>query len=150
LPALIEKEHRAIRAHDLHALQAVGDDKQVIGDRIEACFNGLVRAAQDIAAWTTKLGGEVRSLETLSDCVAGLNDLMSLMGDEGLAAKVLKHQIDGLTVALEELTALKTKTQPLIEQNKYLLEAMRVNYQESYRFWLSLCEETAAAYNSQG
>jgi hypothetical protein len=172
LPQLLDKEERAIRAADFDAVAAAGADKAAAADAIERAFHALAALGERLARLVGSASDGVdppRRIASLKDCLAALVELAasleagawspslgSGMGSAGaapsagLGVQVLRHQIDGirrLTVGFDEQVP---KVQPKIASNKILLQTLLESYQESYRFWQAVTEETAVSYNARG
>ncbi len=158
LPPVIEREHAAIRARELLAMEQAADAKAQVGSEIEARFAALFTAAGGLAALKHRLftGGEgpAPRLAALKDAVAALRELESAFlaeaGMEPMALGVLSHQVEGLAKLAHDFEAQMRVIKPLIEGNRHLVQSMLENYQDSYRFWTRVAEETALSYNSQG
>jgi len=138
LPAALAVEKRAIEAADFGAVEAAGKMKADLADEVELAFNA-------IRAYADRLGRR----QTLSQCVVALEEI--LVGvPQSLAADVLRHQIQGLARLTAQFDERSKTVKPEIERNKVLLETMLAAYQESYRFWVSVSEETASNYDQRG
>src|SRR5262245_28269443 len=88
MPAVSEKEHKAIRASDFAAVQAAVVDKEAAGELIETVFGELTKLTNRLAKYVT-VPQRPRSLK---ECVAVLSALGNAEPGEGLGAQVLKHQ----------------------------------------------------------
>jgi len=149
IPA-IEKEHHCIKTGDINAIEEACADKTIIGERIEAMHVDLRECAAKIGKYYTMELGRPAQFLNIQDCLAALDDLHEHFGREGLASDVLAHiatRLRRLTVEFHDAAA---KAHPLIEMNKYLVQALLRNYQESYRFWVDVAAETQATYSSKG
>lgn len=147
MPAVIEKEQKAIRAGDFLAVQSAVESKEEAGSRVEICFGEMTRASDVIAAMREDRAPRPR---TLKDCVAMLRDLAATYPKEGFGAQVLSHQVEGLARVAADFEERFTRLKPLIEANRALVATLLHNVQESYRFWCDISEEVATAYNAQG
>lgn len=158
LPLAIEREHAAIRERELLSMEQAADEKAQIGAEIESRFSALFTASEQLASLKHQLftGGEgpAPRLTALKDAVAALLELedafLNEAGIEQLALGVLRHQVDGLAKLAKEFEAQMRIVKPLIEANRSLVQSMLENYQDSYRFWTRVAEETALSYNSNG
>lgn len=151
LPAAIDKEHRAIRAHDFQAVQATGEEKAVIADRIEAAFLEMGQAADKVAAAHQAITGlPLVKLESLSDCVRALEDIIPLLSPTDYAVNVTRYLTESIQELAKNFATKKKDVQPEIEKNKRLLETMIESYRESYRFWQEIAETVQSSYNAQG
>lgn len=146
MPAVIEKEHRAIRSSDFMAVQDALGAKENAGARVEECFGALMRASENLA----RLSHDGSRPKTLKECVAVLTGIVAKTTDEGIGAQVLRHQVEGLAKVVAEFDARFLKVKPMIEANRALVQTMLHNMQESYRFWQEVAEQVATAYNAQG
>jgi hypothetical protein len=160
LPQLIEKEHRAIKAGDILAVQAVGADKADAADRVEAAFHAMSLVSEQIARTEAAvLDAPRRRLVTLKESIAALEGVATHLatapdaqaaGLSALGVQVLRHQLGGLAQVQKAFEEKIPAVKPMIEANKHLLQLMLESYQESYRFWQQVAEETTASYNAQG
>jgi hypothetical protein len=87
---------------------------------------------------------------TLRECVQVLTDLSQTDAAKDFAGSVLRHLVDGLRTLLEDFEKLYRQVKPVIEGNKYLVQTMLHNFQESYRFWQEISEKVQTSYNAQG
>lgn len=148
MPAVIEKEHKAIRSSDFFSVQAAIETKEEACGRVEAAFAEMTRAADCLASFRETPGGRPRSLK---ECVAVLQELADQAAPaEGLGPQVLRHQVDGLARVAKDFEERFSKIKPQIEANRALVTSMLHNFQESYRFWQEIAEEVATAYNARG
>jgi hypothetical protein len=151
LPQVIQDEHDAIKSGNINIVEQTTAEKVKLGESVEACFNLLRSAAEELKTWRRRLlEDDTQSVVTLKDCVATLELLAERLGGEVFGVQVLRHQTQGLKQLVHDFDAQFKRVQPLVEMNKYLTERMLVNHQESYRFWVSVIEETESAYNAQG
>lgn len=151
LPEVIQKEHEAIKTGSLAAVEHTCEEKTKIGEDVEVCFNAMRQASEELKSWRRRLMDvPAKNAVTLRDCVDILDELAEHLITESFSVQVLKHQNQGLRALIHEFETQYKRAQPLIEMNKYLTERMLLNHQESYRFWLSIIEETESAYNAQG
>jgi len=79
-----------------------------------------------------------------------LQAICERLGADGLAGGVLLHLAGGLSSLVKDFTLLAQKTQPLIEVNKQVCQKLLENYQESFRFWQEVSQETQSTYNASG
>jgi hypothetical protein len=159
-PQLIEKEHRAIKAGDINAVQAVGDEKAAAAELVEAAFHAMNLVSEQIArAEAAVFDTPRRRLTTLKEAIAALEAIAAHLatdpdaqaaGLSALGVQVLRHQLGGLAQVQKAFDEKIPAVKPMIEANKHLLQLMLESYQESYRFWQQVAEETTASYNAQG
>lgn len=156
LPPILEREVQAIRKRELMAMEIAADEKAQIGAKIEALFSQLFQCSNELATIGKRIvGGEgpPPRLLALKDCVSALRELDAhfvMTGAAELALGVLRHQTEGLGKLAKGFEAQMREVKPLIEANRLLVQSMLENYQESYRFWVRVAEETAQSYNHQG
>lgn len=155
LPLVIEKEHRAIRSRDFPDIENAGAAKAEVCARIEKSFHAMAVAAARIGQHRARLlGGEARCPAALKECVAALEELRAAFlptpGEGALAMGVLTHQIDGLRKLARDFEAKVREVKPLVEANRELVGKLLRDYQDSYRFWQKVSEETISAYNERG
>ena len=149
IPA-IEKEHECIKTGDIRAVEEACADKNVIGERIEAMHTELRIATAQIAKYYGMEIGRPVNFANIQDCLSGLDDLHDQFSQDGVAADVLAHLLTRLRRLTVEFHDAAAKAQPLIEMNKYLIQTLLRNYQESYRFWVDVAAETQATYSAKG
>lgn len=151
LPAVIEKEHRAIRASDFAEVEAARIEKELLGERIETCFSGMYVAGEQLSqyrsGWLEQ--PQVRPA-TLRECVQLLTELSQAKEASDFAGSVLKHLVEGLRQLLEDFEKLYRQVKPVIEGNKALVQTLLTNFQESYRFWQEISEKVQTSYNAHG
>ncbi len=151
LPAVIEKEHRAIRSSDFSEVEAARIEKESLGEKIETCFSGMTVAGEQLADYRSGWLEQPKTRPaTLRECVQVLTELTQAEEAKDFAGSVLKHLVDGLQVLLNDFEKLYRQVKPVIEGNKYLVQSMLHNFQESYRFWQEISEKVQTSYNSQG
>lgn len=151
LPAILEKERRAIKGGALQDLEEAGAEKAGLGDRVEQAFGQINLAAERLGKLQVQILGEGRRPATLKESLSVLDALSEVIGhDTGLGAQVLRHQIDGLRQLVVAFDERLSVIQPMIDANKILLQTMLASYQESCRFWQQVAEETSAAYTAKG
>lgn len=151
LPAVIEKEHRAIKSSDFAEVEAARIEKEILGDKIEHCFSGMTVAGEQLAQYRAGWLEEPKVRPaTLKECVQVLADLSQAEAAKDFAGSVLKHLVDGLRTLLEDFEKLYRQVKPVIEGNKYLVQTMLHNFQESYRFWQEIAEKVQTSYTAQG
>ena len=151
LPSVIEQEHVAVRMGRLAEVEAACEQKQVIGARIDTAYAKLAEACGDLHMfWGSICGGGGMRPATLRGSMDQLQAICERLGTEGLAGGVLLHLAGGLSSLVKEFTALAQKTQPLIEVNKQVCQKLLENYQESFRFWQEVSQETQSTYNASG
>ena len=113
LPAVIEKEHRAIKSSDFSEVEAARIEKEMLGDKIERCFSGMNLAGEQLAqfrsGWLDQ--PKVRPA-TLRECVQVLVDLSQAEAARDFAGSVLKHLVDGLRALLEDFERLYRQVKP--------------------------------------
>lgn len=153
LPA-IENEHNAIKSGDITIIETACIEKSVISNRIEALHLDLRAATQTIHKQHGAMCERSMRLESIQDCVAMLEDLseaiVAASPQDRLTADLLQHlttRIRRLTVEFEEAAA---RAKPKIEQNRYVVQTLLRNYQESYRFWVDLAAESQSTYSAKG
>jgi hypothetical protein len=151
LPAVIEKEHRAIRDSDYATVEVTHAEKAAQGERVEACFSSLMRAGERLGRMRADLTATpaVRPV-TLTDCVRALEDCCATLPADALGSQVLRHLADGLAKQVAEIEERHRHVKPLVEANRHLVTRMLTNFQESYRFWQEVQERVALGYNGQG
>ena len=151
LPAVLEKEHRAIAAHDFAAVSGILPEKEAIGDRIEACFSALTTAGERLGNLRWRLTGEAAPRPaTLSDCLATLEPICAAFPVDPLGGQVLRHLVDRLKTLVGDFQALHARVKPEVEGNKAEVAVILRHVQESYRFWQEIQETTPAGYTAQG
>jgi len=149
IPA-IEKEHECIKTGDIRAVEEACADKTVIGERIEAMHTELRIGSSRVAKYYESLHGRAASFANIQDCLSALEDIQEMLGGDGVANDVLSHLITRLRRLTVEFHDAAEKAQPLIEMNKYLVQTLLRNYQQSYRFWVDVAAETQATYSAKG
>ena len=151
LPAVLEKEHRAIKTLDFPGFAEILPEKEALGDRIEACFSALTGAGERLGQLRWRLTGEAGARPaTLSECVDVLDRLCQAFAGDALGGQVLTHLTDRLRALVVEFNALHTRVKPVIEANKAQVGILLHHFQESYRFWQEIQETTPAGYTAQG
>ena len=146
----IEKEHECIRSGDIRAVEESCADKTVIGERIESKHAEMKKCSSQIARIFSAELGRSAQFGNIQDCLEGLTEFQEGCGDGGVAGEVLEHLITRLRRLTVEFQDAAQKAQPLIEMNKYLVQTLLRNYQESYRFWVDVAAETQATYSAKG
>ena len=152
LPAVLDKEQRVIRACDFVSIEATRFEKAEIGERTQNCFVAMTRAADQLGQARRGLtGGDQPSPVTLSACVQALNDILGILGEEqGLPRQILGHLAEGLARLAADCEKRLLQVKPMVEANRFLVDSILHNVQESYRFWQDITEKTVVAYNAQG
>jgi hypothetical protein len=152
LPAVIEREHDAIRTGDFNLVEAIGKEKQALGDKIEASFGAVFGGSEQLGRWRARLvaGASAERPVSLTDCMQTLTAICAAFEAGDFAAQILRHQVDGLAKIVTEFNAKVRDVKPLIDANKHLLTNLSENYQESYRFWQEVAVEAASNYTQQG
>jgi flagellar biosynthesis/type III secretory pathway chaperone len=151
LPGVIEQEHSAIRQGRLNEVEAACEQKQLIGSRVDAAYAKLAEACGDLHMfWGSICEGGGPRPATLRGSMDQLQAICERLGADGLAGGVLLHLAGGLSSLVKDFTLLAQKTQPLIEVNKQVCQKLLENYQESFRFWQEVSQETQSTYNASG
>lgn len=150
-PAVIDKEHRAIMAHDFAAIEAILPEKAALGDKVEACFSAMLAAGERLGHYRQRLlDGAAGRPATLSECVEAVESLCAVYAADVLGGQVLRHLANRLQALVADFQALHRKVKPLIEGNKAEVGVILRHIQESYRFWQEIQETTPAGYTPQG
>ena len=146
----IEKEHECIKTGDIRAVEESCADKSVIGERIEAMHTELKKHSNQIARIYSAEFGKPAQFGNIQDCLEGLSEFQDQCDETDVAGEVLNHLISRLRRLTVEFEDAARKAQPLIEMNKYLVQTLLRNYQESYRFWVDIAAETQSTYSAKG
>lgn len=149
-PKLLEREVEAIRTSNYQIVEAVTEEKTAETQKIENAFLIMQKAVQELAGVTKYYDINLEAPVTLRDCVEFVNKMAALYDPEMFAVKILKHQAEKLAELSVKFDSLYKTVKPQIEANKHLVETMLENMRESYRFWMSIQEESAAAYDLSG
>ena len=151
LPAVLEKEHRAIKGRDFAAVGEILPEKEALGDRIEACFSALTAAGERLGQLRWELTGQAGARPTtLGECVDVLEALCQACAAEALGGQVLAHLTARLRALVDDFLALHAKVKPVIEGNKAEVGVLLAHMQASYQFWQEIQETTPAGYTAQG
>lgn len=149
----IEEEHTAIKSGDLAAVEAACKHKTAIGDEIELQHQVLRNAVSKISRLADLFGIGKEKLQTIHDAIDILDDISEgLIQTSGFrfAADVLKRLLSQIRSLTTDFNDRAKAAQPLIEMNRYLVQTLLHNYQESYRFWVDTAAEVEATYNDRG
>jgi hypothetical protein len=149
-PKILERERDAVRTANFQVVEAVTEEKTLAAATIEAAFVVMQKAVADLGGLTKYFDIPLSAPVTLKDCVQFVNDMAGLYSAELFAVKILRHQGEKLSELAASFDALYKTVKPEIEANKFLVETMLENMRESYRFWLSIQEETASGYDLSG
>lgn len=149
-PKILEREREAVRTANFQIVEAVTEEKTAATAAIEAAFVIMQKAVEGLGNLTKYYDIPLDAPVTLKDCVRFVNDMSEIYNAELFAVKILKHQGEKLGELAQSFDALYKTVKPEIEANKHLVETMLENMRESYRFWLSIQEETASGYDLSG
>lgn len=149
-PKILEREREAIRSSSFQLVENITEEKVYATALIEAAFQILQKAVQNLADVTKYYETGMEAPATLKDCVTFVSDVADKYSPELFAVKILVHQSEKLRDLVTKFDGLYKTVKPEIEANKYMVETMLENMRESYRFWISISEEAASGYDLSG
>lgn len=149
-PKILEREREAIRASSFQLVENITEEKVHVTALIEAAFQILQKAVQNLADVTKYYETGLAAPTTLKECVTFVTDIAARYSPELFAVKILAHQSEKLRDLVTKFDGLYKTVKPEIEANKYMVETMLENMRESYRFWISISEEAASGYDLSG
>ncbi len=151
LPDVIRREHLAIRKSDLIDVEGVAAEKLKMAEQIECHYHSLQRLAKDLGMIATDMMPElVKTPQTVSECIDIMEALSESCQKKGFGAQVFEHVLSGIRLAFAELSNLKIKSEPVIEQNRDILQRIMLARQENLRFWQEISAAVLAPYDGQG
>ena len=151
-PVVIE-EHAAIKAHDIKAVGAIFDKKNELSIKIESSFHKVFSLCEAISELHHEIchSNSDKKLEisrNIREVCDRAREIVEF--DKSFAAEVLQHVLSGVENEINYFDELMKDVQPHIEENKYLLEKLTINYRASYQFFQEVAEQTTSSYDKSG
>lgn len=145
---LIDAEHALVNHSDLEGVESITVKKINLGNIIEKEVQQLFVLFEDIRKQVNQYYGPYD--DDPMDLSGLVSRLSSIKIDANLEGKVLKFEISKLANAFKVFRELRSKYQPKLEMNRYLLSKVLRNHQETFRFWQSVAAESEATYGEKG
>ena len=156
LPAVIGAEHAAIAERDLPRMEAAAEAKAAVCARIEQAFSELHGGAGRLKAVSERISGmAVGKPAALKECVLLLKEVRAFLREraapgEAIGLGVLDHVVTGLEALSAAFEERMREIKPLVEANRFAVQTLLTNYQDSYRFWQQVSEENILSYSAKG
>lgn len=151
LPEIIRREHQSIKKSDLIDVEEIAEEKLKMALEIEANFNLLGQLSGELGRVASAMISNYDfSPSTVSECIEVMETIAENYQEKGFGAQVFEHVLSGIRAAFDELKSLKLKSQPVIEQNRAILQRIMVARQENLRFWQEISAAVLAPYDGQG
>lgn len=160
-PALIVREEKAVRAHDLLALEGLRDEYEAVSAKVESDVRKLKSLFERLADLAARVFAQGQALApsakpdvtvptNVSEALELIDRLRAHIETPELASKILSHVALALAALWQEFIKEKAEVERLIHKNHVALEVLVDNYQKSFRFWQEMVDRTVGSYDAKG
>lgn len=144
---IIKKESESVGSYNICELESYVKAKQQIGAKIEDTIVASLSEGKRLKVLALIEGEQPQTLTEIADLICEIG--VKYKEKYGIT-KEWERIIQFLLSKIKEFKLLASKSKLEIEKNKFILQRLLSNHQESLRFWQKTFTELNASYDANG